>query len=612
MDQARGEDQSRRRQFHLRLAGWILLYLALLIPWGAYNQWPASLLVPLAYAPLGFATAAGLIRRHHLPCTPPTPSSHWELLVAFLLLAIGVATGYMLLISIAWICVGVAWLRPTRPPVAWVEWYKLPFLCLFCLPVLADLAGGRHDWLGWLGGLSDSASTSDLALRDLRSKILIRLTVLALAWWVNGPAFWICLGLVPLAFLGSAQMIRFLPTTWHEPAAWAGPALGVLLLTLLARTRLLLVHPPPTLLQHLTRELQHRSHALWLAALVTLTQQQSLVEVWLAGGPLKLDLSGAALLLLTLLIMRLASPPTPVDFRSRVTLIASQLVLFAAEFTDLNPLRHAALGVFGVAAISWGRTWNWIMLGGGCLCWITTLPAGEAVLIMTGIAPNDAALLRLGAFLITLLMTAGSASHTLNHPVPPSPAQHDWQPEQRFVFILLALLLFFQTLSAFAPATPTAVDPAPTATRLAQAGFTVRTLPSTSPHEAHLRLERAGQTFHLLVRAVPPSPLETTSTESTLRLQGWHPGPRRLISHENGQGAALDLARPGHTARALYWFQHGPRTFVNHLRARRILWSSWNLNRRDLSFFLLQADTPLSTEDLLSVARSQQWWLPLR
>lgn len=608
---ARTTDISSLARFWLRLAGWLGLYAALVIPWGAYNRWPGSLFVALGYTPLCLLVAAGLIRRQQFGHETPDPPSHWELLISFLLLTIGVASGYMLVMSVGWVCVGVAWLRPARSDLAWNEWYKLPVLFLFCLPVMADLAGSRHDWFLVFGStMPDSGAPADWLATE-RGKILVRLALLALAWFVSGTGFWVCATLLPLPFLLAHFMATRVPGSWPEFILWALPAGGVAMAIWIVRAASRRRESQGHWFSQVVHELKHRSHALWLAALVTLMQQQSLAESWLAGGRPKLDLTGATLLLLTLLVMRLATPPAAVDFRSRVTLIASQLILFAAEFTDLNPLRHAALGVFLVAALSWGRNWNWVLLGGASACWIATLPATEAVLIMAGLGANNAALLRLGGFIVSIIMVIGAASQAVSSPTEPSSARHDWQPEQRFVFTLLGLLLIFQTLSAFSPdggsgKTGPEVLSSPTG-----AGYDIRRLESVGPRSAWARYQvlKDGQSFELRIRPVDEAPMQTTSTELVLRGEGWSPEERRLVSHDFGQVATMDIRQGRQTAHAVYWFQHGRRTFVNHLRARRILWSSWNLNRRDLRFFLLVGETPVSNEDLLEFARLQKWFL---
>lgn len=600
-------------RFVLRLAAWLSVYVALLVPWGTYNHWPTSQIISTAYLPLCLLAAAGLSRRHHFAWEPPDPPSHWELLISFQLLAIGVATGYMLLISVAWVCVGVAWLRPIRPDVNWVEWYKLPILFLLCFPVLSDLAGSRHDWL-----FAKSAGTlagGEHAWPALfQETVGIRIAVLSLAWFLDGLAFWLGLATLPVFYL----LVRTACLTTTQPvppgATWLTSLAALALALAVGRSwgkRGVSSHP---LLAAMASELRHRSHALWLATLVTLMQQQSLTEAWLAGGKLNLDVTGATLLLLCLVVLRVASAPVGVDFRSRAVLVASQLVLFAAEFTDLNPLRHVALGLFLVAALSWGRSWSWLVLLGSGLCWLTVIPSCEAILELAGLTSATAAYLRLGAFITSLVLVVGAAGHAAAQSTPRSQIEHDWQPEQRYVFILLGLLLLFQTISAFWSEDQLGQKPLPDPSPNAQAGLVLHRLDTGAPGtlEAHYEINLGKKTWQLWVRQEGPIPVATTSAETILRREKWEPDERRLVSHEFGQVAALDLHRLGQTAHAVHWFQHGQRTFVNHLRARRILWSSWMLNRRDLHSFLLLGETPASTEDLLEFARRQGWFPPAR
>jgi len=601
-------------RFVLRLAAWLAVYVALLIPWATYNHWPSSQIISTVYLPICLLAAAGLTRRHQFTWDPPDPPSHWELLISFQLLAIGVATGYMLLISVAWVCVGVAWLRPNRTDLNWVEWYKLPVLFLLCFPVLSDLAGSRHDWLFSGTGGATNGSTGEGWPALFQEKVGVRIAALTLAWLLDGLAFWLGLLMLPVFYLlvRAALLNSALPVP--PEASWLAPlaALGLALAVGRSWGRRGVSTSP--LLAAMVSELRHRSHALWLATLVTLMQQQSLAEAWLAGGKLNLDVTGATLLLLCLVVLRVVSAPVGVDFRSRVILVASQLVLFAAEFTDLNPLRHAALGLFLVAALSWGRSWNWPVLLGAGACWLTVIPACEVVLELAGLASATAAYFRLGAFITSLILVVGAAGQAAAQSAPRSRIDHDWQPEQRYVFILLGLLLLFQTISAFWTEGAQGLKPLPDPAESAQAGLSIRRLDlgGTSAREAHYEIQLGGKKWRLWIRQEGPIPMATASTETFLRQEQWQPDERKLISHELGQVAALDLHRRGQTAHAIHWFQHGNRTFVNHLRARRILWSSWMLNRRDLHSFLLLGETPVSTEDLLEFARRQGWFPPAR
>lgn len=613
-EHTRAADASSRGRFWLRLAGWLLLYAVLVFPWGLYNRWPGNLVVGIAYLPLCMVASLVLGRRHGFGVETPEPPSHWELLISFLLLAVGIATGYMLLISVAWICAGVAWLRPVKPDLAWSEWYKLPVLFLFCMPLLSDVAGSRHGWLFAFGG-RDAAEHGFLGwLGAFREPVLFRCGLLALALVAPGTVFWMFLGFLPLVFLGAHAADRFVPAGWRMASQWLIPAAGLLLMLALVRWRARLPLTRGQLVESMVNEFKHRTHALWLTALVTLMQQQSLVEVWLAGGHTKLDFTGATFLLLLLGITRLATKPTLVDFRSRVILVASQLILFAAEFTDLNPLRHAALGVFLVAAISWGRTWNWVLFVAGSACWVTTMPTCEAVLISAGLGEGNAGLIRLGSFLASIITAVGAANQTVNHPAPRCAAQHDWQPEQRFVLILLSLLLLFQTISAFYTEPSTVAHPLGPLSPVAGSTPTIRSIPSepASPWSERYEIEWSGKQFELRIALASPVPIDILSTELVLRREQWIPEDRVLIPHDRGQAASLDLQRPGRTAHAVYWFHHGNRTFVNHLRARRVLWSSWNLSRRDLHFYMLIGDTPVKSEDLVEFAQGQRWFLPPR
>ncbi|MBI3877036.1 MAG: hypothetical protein HY300_13955 [Verrucomicrobia bacterium] len=272
-------DDSATRRFALLFGLWLAAYAAIVLAWAANNDWPVELWTPLAFVPISLIAAKKLSLRNGFQLAPHDRLSHWELLIAFLLLAVGIAGGLMLLLAVGWLNLGIVCLRPKRLPGDCGEWLKLPLLFACCLPVWTDLSGSRQDWLVYFG-VSSSAGPAAMVTFQIASRVALVL----LAWWTRGAAFWICLVALPVLVAG----LRFVAAPFQfalndlalDFAVWLVAALLLSGLGL-ALNRVLDARPNfRASWQRATSRALARPPEPWLAALLILLQQSSLVETW--------------------------------------------------------------------------------------------------------------------------------------------------------------------------------------------------------------------------------------------------------------------------------------------------------------------------------------------
>lgn len=603
--------------FFLRLAVWLAGYVVVVVTWGIYNAWPAELSMCLLFFPIHLALAGWLYRRHGFTLETQAHVSEWDSLIAFLILAIGLASGLVLLLAVGWVGLGAVYLRPARQQIAWDEWFKLPVLFLLSFPLALDLQGGRHDWLQWFNvGLPGPLWPTNDVANLLAVQIWLRLGLYALALWLPGAGFWICLPLLPLALIGSAQGARQLGLYAQESPQWiAGCAVAISLLALagmvLLARRWLESHPQVTARwMGVSDWARIRSRAPWLVALAIVLQQSSLAEGWMASRSLYFNAEGAGLLLLVLAAIRWRSRGGAIHLNTRILLGLSLFALLAAEWTDFEPLRHVSLGILLISLFSWRRAWPWWVATAALVTWMATIPGTATLLVQAGLSGTTVRMLRLILFSLGLLALIGSARRL------PEPARLDafedfgWQPVKRFAFILLCLLLGFQLASAFllAPGIPPEPELFLTPQFNAATRARVSTILADSSRARKIRLRWQRQNLDLLVIRPTRIPVRVNSPETILSAAGWCVVHRRLVPQPRGQVVELQLARLDQTSCALYWFENGERAFASYLRARRILWSGWNLTRRDLRLILLHAPTESDPKKLVFFAASQNWF----
>ncbi|MHB8523552.1 MAG: exosortase-associated EpsI family protein [Limisphaerales bacterium] len=607
----------KKSLFFLRLVLWLVGYVVLVVTWGVYNDWPPELSICLLFFPIHLVLAWWLYRRHGFTLETQAHVSEWDSLMAFLILAMGLASGLVLLLAVGWVGVGAVYLRPARQQIAWDEWFKLPVLFLFNFPLALDLAGSRHDWLQWMNfGLPGPMWATNDAANLLPLQMVLRLSVYALALWLPGVAFWICLPLVPLVLMASTRAARQLGQHTHESPQWsAGCAVAMSLLALAGMVLLVRrwweSHPQVTARwMGVSDWARIRSRAPWLVALAIVLQQSSLTEGWMAGRSLDFNAQGAGLLVLALAAIRWRSSSGAIHLNTRILLGLSLFVLLAAEWTDFEPLRHLSLGVLLISLCSWRRAWPWRVSAAALVTWTTTIPGTATFLVQAGLSGPTVRMLRLILFFLGLLGVIVSAWRL------PEPARLDafddsgWQPVKRFAFILLCLLLGFQLASGFLLAPGIQSEPEIFLTPQCNAATRARvsTILADSSRARKIRIRWQRQNLDLLVVRPTRIPVRVISPETILSSAGWRIVHRRFVPQPRGQVVELQLARLGQTGCALYWFENGDRAFADYLRARRILWSGWNLTRRDLRLILLHAPTESDPKKLVLFAKSQNWF----
>jgi hypothetical protein len=617
-DAVASPEGSTQPRLRWRLGLWFAAYGLILLAWGGQNEWPTAMWVPLVFVPVCLVAAKAIYTRGGFSPTPQPHVSNWELLIAFLLLAIGVASGLMLLLAMGWLNLGVLALRPKRLPDDCGEWFKLPLIFTGCLPVWIDLGGSQHDWLAHLGAdIGVVADPADLA-SILPFQIGSRLAILLLVWLAHGLVFWMCFVTLPVLVITGQHLMATAAspsvapggTSLRELCVWIGAALLLASAGWLSQSSFSGRGGPRDTWRRITTRAFRRMPEPWLAALVILLQQWTLVETWRAGVNPRIDAVGVGLLLLALWVLRRRTPPGPMRLNSRVGLATALFVLLAAEWTDLNPLRHLSLGLLAVSAASWGRTWSWPLMISGLTTWIATLPSAALLLTRAGLAEPVAHTVRVAVLAAGLLALAWAANRTQTPFAGKTYHDDGWQPVKRFAFTLLCLLVGFQTISAFWPeAQPTpAPETAPAGPLLSHAQSS---LFPPSPGVLSWSVGRNEPATELSVSRPSDVPIQLRAPELVFRAAGWQITGRRLIPHGNGQAVALTLTRAGHRASAVFWFQNADRAFVHYLRARQILWSGWNLNRRDLRLAVMFSESPAGPQRLVRLAEEHDWFVSL-
>lgn len=601
-----------KQRFGLRVVSWLLGYGLLFCVWGVYNAWPVELWVSLACFFLNVALAGWLYRTCHFGLETPERVSEWEALISFLLLAIGVASGLLLLMALGWISVGAVYLRPAKPNISWEEWFKLPFLFLFSLPFWLDLIGSRYDWVALLSdNPGEVLPRLGANLGWLHWLLIIQLSLMIMMAAVRGVVFWLSLPCLLFWLAINQVLARWLAETHPNLAEllrWHLEILGVIGLAWLGHKRS--KSPLPAWLQSiftsgLSRE---RSYSLLLASVVIMLQQSALVEGYLADSPRRLALLEAILLGLAWLWLRYRGAAGAVHGYSLSLLAFSLGILLAAEWTDVNALRHLALGGLLICLASWRRAWPLRSLALALATWLMVLPSATQWLTSAGFPAAKAELIRPVLFWLGLAAFVLVSFRHRYYPeaVPVSDAA--WKPTRRLVQIFLGLLLLFQTISAFwREASGSLPDrPSIAADIVVESETPIQALNRNMADSRQWRLQWQNQPVTWTVARPVFSPSRLEAPERALRAVGWQVVQRRIVAHPRGQAVVLQLKRREQRGSAMYWFEQGESAFVHYLRARSVLWSGWNLSRRDLRRVMLLSETvpdPAPLRALVQTAR---------
>ena len=590
---------AENRGFGARLMFWLAALVSLAFCWAAANSWVEVMAVPLAFVPLQLIVAAAVCRREGICWRNLGAPSEWEMLVSVLLLAVGVANGVLLFISIGWICLGTALLRPAGASVKWDEWFKLPLLFFFTFPVYFDLAGSRWDWLSGFYAQEDGSSLFDWN-RYLLFEIFFKTALCGMAWLLRGAAFWLCLPMAAAAFIFHGPLLALFgdPNNTTRSAYVLILASGIVLGGTLATQRLKR-HAP--LWGRLRDWAAGRTYSIWLAALVILLAQSSLLERWLSGNVSLPEMGAVALLISLLAFARSRYSSGDVHVRSRALLALALFVLLAAEWVDFDPGRRLSLSLLVISLLSWRKEWSVsLYLGALIACLALITPASLSPFPKP--LPHEGAA-RLGAFFFGIAIALPYALHG-HRRLHPGVADAFWQPAKRLAFILLALLVSFQTLSEIAAEeNAERVELSDLAELFGNGPFVAR-IPAFA---ASLTETKDWGHKKVVVFAARPTarPAGLLAPERIALARGWKVAQREYLAHPRGRCMALLLERGDERAAAVYWFDHGARAFASFQRARRVLWSGWNLARRDLRLVFLQSAEIQDPAKLLSFAKQE-------
>lgn len=598
-----------RTAFWLHAVAWFLFYLTVVIAWGQRNSWPSALLLCVLSLPMTTLVASTIFKVREFTFAIEPARSQQEQLIAALILAVGLASGQLLLMALGLLCLGVAWMRPAQPGVDWAEWFKIPVIYLTALPFWLDFEGSRIP----LAGLFDDPVANPvfnlpLAISTTQAHVLGYCSVLAMALFLHGRAFWIALPILPLFLVVICWLPRLLPewVEWPSLVRAAAPwLLAGLLLAAISRVARRLEDASRTVFsgQTLKRWFEDRRYPPWLALLVISIMQALPLETVRFDQQELISLAGLVLVMGLLLGLRSRTPRGPIHSRS-VAMVAGGLALtLLAEFATTDQLRHVSLALALIGLLSWHCFWPLRIFAVASLACIFLLVAPEQSASSPLPQGSLLALRTVGAFGF-LIALAWLVQRPLPLPGSKGYAEHGWVPPKRFALILLGLMMLFQTAAAFWPDHEMGLPDQP---------------PIANADSEPVDLLASGQTGWLRVPS-PKGPVQITiatprknpylleSPERTLRRHGWVVLERVRAAHPQGEATILKLERDGVRATAMWWFELGDRAFANHLYARRVLWSGWHLADRRLRLVRLESTAIHEPSELMAIARREGWF----
>ncbi|MGE3312812.1 MAG: hypothetical protein AB7O66_22815 [Limisphaerales bacterium] len=611
-------DDSRRYgpwRFWLHALGWLVFYLTVVVAWGQRNSWPDDLILCVLAAPVNAIVIATLYAAYGFGTRIDSHRAQQEQLIAALVLAVGVASGQLFLMNLGLAALAIAWLRPARPDVDWTEWLKIPLVLFTALPFWLDLHGGRTQVFQFLDDpIANPTFQLPLALTATQNRLLSYCALLSLVLLLHGRVFWIALPLLPVFLFVIAALPRWIPSwaEWPPVLRQVTPwGLGIVLFAGLSWFAVRVDAACRRLVsgEWLRRWFEERRYPPWLAVLVVIISQMLPVRSMQWGAPQMLAGAGLLLTAAILVTLRWRSGRGPIHSRS-VALVAGALLLnLIAEFTTTDSLRRLAVAFVLVGLVSWHRLWHLrIFLASGFIAiLLLAVPSDPASglsdpALFTGVRIGCAGLLilLLGWFSLGRQPAPGEAGYP----------EQAWVPSKRFAFILLGLMMLFQTAAAFWPdhqigATPK--NPAPPPSDEGPLGARMSTTGQAVTYQV---LDRAGW-VQVSIAFPKKNPYLIESPENALERHGWQVVQRVRIRHPQGEAGALKIVRDGQYAAALWWFEQGPTSFSNHLYARRVLWSSWHLADRQLRHVRVESLAITDPNELAAFAARNDWFSSL-
>jgi hypothetical protein len=603
------ESEGRATAFWLHVVAWLFFYLTVVVAWGQRNSWPADLLLCVLLLPMNVLVVSTLYTVERLALTIEPEKSQQEQLIASLVLAVGLASGQVLLMSLGLACLGIAWLRPAQPDVDWAEWLKIPVVLLTTLPFWVDFEGSGLP----LAALFDDPAANPvfhlpLALEITQAQVLGYCGLVAMVLFLRGRAFWLALPCLPILLILITLLPRVFPT-WltMDPVLRAAVPwlLGIVALGVAPRVLRHIERASRHLVsgRTLRRWLEERRYPPWLAALVVAAMQAVPLDTVRVTMARILGWIGVGVLLFLLVRLRRRTPRGPIHSRS-VAMVAGGLALtLLAEFTTSASLRHVALGLVMIGLISWHCFWPLRIFIVAALACVALLAGPEHLAV--GLWDSSVAVV---ARMVIAFLLLGVLGGFMRQPLP-IPGAHGysdegWVPPKRFALILLGLMMLFQTASAFWPEHDIdAVAVSASAEKETEALDPLQTL-----EPGWFRVASPRGSVQLMIAFPRKNPYLLESPERTLRRRGWRIVERVRVQRPSGEAVALGLERNGVRATAMWWFEVGDRVFSNHVYARRVLWSGWHLADRGLRLIRLESTTLREPQELIAIARREDWF----
>lgn len=607
----------------IRLVKWLFLGGLLFILWGQANAWPNELIFSSVLLPLGFLFSQRHYMEHDFALCLPEDVPVWDFLIACVLLTIGIASGKIFLISIGWVSMGIAFLKPTKKDLDWSEWFKIPLLWMFMLPVWLDFKNNAFN-------LADFLVTNPLA-RDFDSDITswdytrfhfgIVTSIIILAGSLRGSVFWKSIILVPIIALFYSWLdsvipdIQLLWTPLQTFLSWILiPAtifcVAVILIKLNQNKSLSALSPTTDFI----RKKQFSSFTLWLSFVVIVMQQFNLIkDNYFIENTQRVNHLALILWLGGLIWVRYKSPKNNVDTRSKIILALALAMLLTGEWTDINFLRHISLGMGFLTLCSWRRVWPSGLIFTLLFTWILIIPAGQtaATIAISGGFGREV-ILTLAMLGNLIILSIFGLRHKTDLRILNS-GDYEWLPSMRFAFLILILLTCFQLLSSFSSTSEFFT----TSLRVfapkdySQIHNPPSQLSGLKNFEILDSQKESNQSAYLITGIPNGNPYEVPSALLTLNELGWEATNQKLVhNHPNGVAMSVDIQsteNPEVRGSAIYWWMNGQKAFHSHKKAQTILWSSWYFAERDLVLFILIQEGG-STSSLIKEAQSAHWY----
>jgi len=610
--------QSGPARFWLHALTWLLFYVTVVVAWGERNLWPDDLLICVGLLPLNALIIYTLYEVYGFGTFIDPIRGQQEQLIACLVLAVGIASGQLLLMNLGLVALAIAWLRPAKPGVDWMEWLKVPLVLFTTLPFWLDFQGNRSELFKLFEDpIGNPVYKLPFALVTTQTRLLGYCGLLSLIMLLHGRVFWIAVPILPAFLAAVASLPKWFPAwndlsqVYRQLAPWI---LGALILGSLSWIANALDAACRRLVsgEILRRWFEERRYPPWLAVLVVAVAQAFPVKSIGSDDSVVWAAVGVALMVPILVVLRIRSGRGPVHSRSAAMVAGGLLLILLAEFSTSDNLRRLAMGFVLIGLISWHCFWRLRVF----------ITAAAFSVVALALPDNLASTLLSKDVVIALRVVVASILllALLVFSVPAQPARGEfgypedaWIPSKRFALILLGLMMLFQNAGAFWPThdlrwiadweernqvTPIPKPPpAPAST--------------VDASDDPISFPALGTSGIIQVSIAHPMrmPYFIESFERTLQKNGWTVLDRRQIPVPGGEAAAVKVVAPnGQTATALWWFDQGDRCFSNHLYARRVLWSTWHLADRDLRQIRIESYSVTDPQALVDFAAARNWF----